>query len=94
MKASGLKVQRPLSFQAPCVPAPGGGAQHAGPRVALTGTPMENRLSELWSLYALLFPGCWAAARPLVRAWTEAHPDLGRSKAHRSSSSRQTAAPW
>ena len=26
-------------------------------RVALTGTPVENRLSELWSLYHLLFPG-------------------------------------
>ncbi|NBD13710.1 DEAD/DEAH box helicase [Corallococcus silvisoli] len=26
-------------------------------RVALTGTPVENRLSELWSLYDLLFPG-------------------------------------
>ncbi|RKH44258.1 DEAD/DEAH box helicase [Corallococcus sp. AB050B] len=29
----------------------------AGARVALTGTPVENRLSELWSLYHLLFPG-------------------------------------
>ncbi|WP_368667193.1 SNF2-related protein [Myxococcus sp. CA010] len=45
-----------------------GGAQHAGPRVALTGTPVENRLSELWRLYALLFPGSWAAASPFVRA--------------------------
>ncbi|NNB88129.1 DEAD/DEAH box helicase [Corallococcus exiguus] len=26
-------------------------------RVALTGTPVENRLSELWSLFHLLFPG-------------------------------------
>ncbi|WIG94817.1 DEAD/DEAH box helicase [Myxococcus sp. SDU36] len=30
---------------------------NADARVALTGTPVENRLSELWSLYALLFPG-------------------------------------
>ncbi|MBF5043283.1 DEAD/DEAH box helicase [Aggregicoccus sp. 17bor-14] len=29
----------------------------ADARVALTGTPVENRLSELWSLFALLFPG-------------------------------------
>ncbi|HEX8824737.1 MAG TPA: DEAD/DEAH box helicase, partial [Archangium sp.] len=26
-------------------------------RVALSGTPVENRLSELWSLYRLVFPG-------------------------------------
>jgi SNF2 family DNA or RNA helicase len=32
-------------------------AVKADARVALTGTPVENRLSELWSLYALLFPG-------------------------------------
>ncbi|MFP2934820.1 SNF2-related protein, partial [Pyxidicoccus sp. 3LG] len=32
-------------------------AVKAGARVALTGTPVENSLSELWSLYALLFPG-------------------------------------
>ncbi|MCP3136051.1 DEAD/DEAH box helicase [Pyxidicoccus xibeiensis] len=32
-------------------------AVNAGARVALTGTPVENSLSELWSLYALLFPG-------------------------------------
>ncbi|WP_123784038.1 DEAD/DEAH box helicase [Corallococcus macrosporus] len=32
-------------------------AVKASARVALTGTPVENRLSELWSLYALLFPG-------------------------------------
>jgi len=32
-------------------------AVKAGARLALTGTPVENRLSELWSLFALLFPG-------------------------------------
>ncbi len=26
-------------------------------RVALTGTPVENRLSELWSLFQIVFPG-------------------------------------
>ena len=30
---------------------------HAGFRVALTGTPVENRLSELWSLFDFLMPG-------------------------------------
>ncbi len=29
----------------------------AGFRVALTGTPLENHLGELWSLYAIVFPG-------------------------------------
>ncbi|MFR1725458.1 SNF2 helicase associated domain-containing protein [Emergencia timonensis] len=30
---------------------------HAGFRVALTGTPVENRLSELWSIFDFLMPG-------------------------------------
>ena len=32
-------------------------ALKAEARVALSGTPVENRLSELWSLYRLVFPG-------------------------------------
>lgn len=30
---------------------------HAGGRFALTGTPIENRLSELWSIFDFLMPG-------------------------------------
>ncbi len=30
---------------------------HAGFRAALTGTPIENRLSELWSIFDYLMPG-------------------------------------
>ena len=30
---------------------------HVGTRFALTGTPMENRLSELWSIFDYLMPG-------------------------------------
>ncbi|MBE6122556.1 MAG: helicase [Erysipelotrichaceae bacterium] len=30
---------------------------HSGFRVALTGTPIENRLSELWSIFDYLMPG-------------------------------------
>lgn len=30
---------------------------HAGFRIALTGTPIENRLSELWSIFDYLLPG-------------------------------------
>jgi hypothetical protein len=35
----------------------------AGRRVALTGTPVENRLSELWSIMHLLNPGLLGTAR-------------------------------
>ncbi len=30
---------------------------HAAVRIALTGTPVENRLSELWSIFDFLMPG-------------------------------------
>ncbi|UVI28590.1 DEAD/DEAH box helicase [Paenibacillus spongiae] len=30
---------------------------HANHRIALTGTPMENRLTELWSIYDFINPG-------------------------------------
>src|SRR5690606_23970463 len=32
-------------------------ALDAGFRVALSGTPLENHLGELWSLFAIVFPG-------------------------------------
>lgn len=35
----------------------------AGRRVALTGTPVENRLSELWSIMNILTPGLLGSAR-------------------------------
>lgn len=38
----------------------------AGFRVALTGTPVENRLSELWSIMHFLNPG-YLGSRPLFR---------------------------
>lgn len=31
-------------------------------RIALTGTPVENRLSELWSIMDFLNPGAWGSA--------------------------------
>ncbi|MDP1822821.1 MAG: DEAD/DEAH box helicase [Archangium sp.] len=37
-------------------------ALKAGFRVALSGTPIENHLGELWSLFALVFP-------PLLSSW-------------------------
>ena len=33
-------------------------------RLALTGTPVENRLGDLWSIFDFLNPGCWARPRP------------------------------
>ena len=35
----------------------------AGVRFALTGTPIENRLSELWSIFDFLMPGLLGSAR-------------------------------
>jgi superfamily II DNA or RNA helicase len=33
----------------------------AGFRLALTGTPLENRLGELWSLFRVIFPGLFGS---------------------------------
>jgi SNF2 family DNA or RNA helicase len=51
-------------------------ALRSGARIALTGTPVENRLSELWSIMAFLNPGYLGGetefrrnyARPIERA--------------------------
>jgi non-specific serine/threonine protein kinase len=38
-------------------------ALHARARVALTGTPVENRLSDLWSIFDFLAPGLLGSAK-------------------------------
>ncbi|MBV8470049.1 MAG: DEAD/DEAH box helicase [Burkholderiaceae bacterium] len=42
---------------------------HARHRLALTGTPLENHLGELWSQFDLLMPGFLGDARSFNRHW-------------------------
>lgn len=46
-------------------------------RLALSGTPVENRLSELWSLYAFLTPGLLGTSTAFTRASALAKQDDG-----------------
>ena len=41
----------------------------AGWRLALTGTPVENRLLDLWSIFAFALPGYLGGARSFTRAY-------------------------
>ncbi len=46
-------------------------------RIALSGTPLENHLGELWSLFALVFPGLlgsWEQFRDAVRRTDRTRP--------------------
>src|SRR5690606_29742627 len=41
-------------------------------RIALTGTPIENRLSELWSIYDFMNPGYLGTAHGFQRRFAQA----------------------
>ena len=61
---------------------------HAQHRLCLTGTPLENHLGELWSLFHFLMPGLLGDARQFkhfFRVPIEKNADLDRQKilAHR-----------
>ncbi len=52
-------------------------------RIALTGTPMENHLGELWSLFDILLPGYLGTQRGFHRLYRkpiEQHADIDRQK--------------
>lgn len=55
----------------------------AGHRFCLTGTPMENHLGELWSLFAFACPNLLGDRRSFSRTWRgpiEKHGDAVRSR--------------
>lgn len=45
-------------------------ALHANFRMALTGTPMENRLSELWNIFRFLNPGLLGSLASFIRRFS------------------------
>ncbi len=56
---------------------------NARQRVALTGTPMENNLEELWSLYDWLIPGFLGDRKSFKRTYRtpiEKHGDTGKQR--------------
>lgn len=59
------QVKNPATAQAKAVRQ-----MHAGRRVALTGTPVENRLSELWSIMSVCNPGLLGTATEFRRRFS------------------------
>ena len=44
---------------------------------ALTGTPIENRLSELWSIFDFLMPGLLGSYKRFMSIWERPSPMPG-----------------
>ena len=53
----------------PSQAAPAAAGCRRGHRLCLTGTPMENHLGELWSLFDFLVPGLLGDQRRLPRTF-------------------------
>ncbi|MBE9917368.1 DEAD/DEAH box helicase [Paenibacillus donghaensis] len=47
-------------------------------RIAMTGTPVENRLGELWSIFHFLNPGYLGSAASFRQRYTSADADSGK----------------
>ena len=41
----------------------------ADTRIALTGTPIENRLSDLWSIFDFINPGLLGSSKEFSSLW-------------------------
>ncbi len=63
----------------------------AGWRLALTGTPVENRLLDLWSIFAFALPGYLGGARAFNRAYAA---PIGRGEAAAAAGLRQVLEPF
>ena len=64
----------------------------AGHRICLTGTPVENNLGELWSLFDWLVPGLLGDELAFRRFWR--HPIEQRMDADRLAALRDVVAPY
>jgi superfamily II DNA or RNA helicase len=64
----------------------------AGHRICLTGTPIENNLGELWSIFDWLSPGVFGDELAFRRFWRQ--PIEQRGDSERLAALRELIAPW
>ena len=65
----------------------------AGHRVCLTGTPLENNLDELWSLFAFACPGLLGDRRELRAGLAQSDREAGRPRAQPTAGPPRQAVP-